>query len=400
LEEINMSKQMTNEQVFQKISEDYAMSVEEVGQKYSSILEGVKADERFANADQATLEQIARNRLITRIRREAASPAITWEGMIFGAGDLIDGVGKQRRLSEEAFKVDPVKTQAGWVYQQRLVMTNENGDPLYPKTESNDKWGRTGKPLPEHSWMRTVYGVAQPLDKKTNKPTGEIRPFQMTLSDKRAVEVKSLLKGKYNKPIHLKGIDKTKTEHAQKGEYYITDSAFTTFELAPDVKMPEPEVVISTALKNNVELLGNLEEYHAKNAESWDRWVIVEGNVSLLNLEPNPKTQNMMMILDDESLLFAPKESGNTGVACWIPIDRGIEIDFCQDSRVYVVGRTTQGKKRDPITRQLTDEPGDVNINVFGIYCPEMFKVCAPAELPEDALDAEPVENSPEGEEW
>jgi len=97
----------------------------------------------------------------------------------------------------------------------------------------------------------------------------------------------------------------------------------------------------------------------------------------------------MRMVLDDESLLFAPqKEGGRIGVTCWIPTDRKIELDFAQDSRIYVVGKTTQGRQRDPITGELTDELGDVMINVYGIYCPEMFKVKLETEqLPENALD-------------
>ncbi len=391
---------MTNQELFSKLASDCGQSPELVQTEFNKILEEVKTDERFVGADQPTLEQIARNRLVTRKRREMNSPAISWEGMILGAGDLIDGVAKQRRLTDASFKKDPVSTQAGVIFEGRLVKSDENGKALYPKTETNDKWKRTGTPLPEHSWMRSIYGVAQPLDKKTCKPSGEIRKFGMTLNDKHAVEVSKMLKGKYNKPIRFKGIDKTNADQAKAGEYYITDSAFTEFNLAPELKMPAPELVIANALTDRVEVLGNLEEYHAKNSEKFDRWVVVEGNVSLLNLEPNAKTQNMLMILDDESLLFAPKEGGSSGVACWIPTDRGIEIDFCQDSRVYVVGRTSQGKKRDPITKQTLDEPGDVNINVFGIYCPEMFKVCQKPAIPKTALDAEQAESSPEGEEW
>lgn len=385
---------MTNEQLFAKLAEDYSLTSEAVQVKYSTILEGVKKDERFASADTTTQDQIARNRLITNIRRESNSPAITWEGVVLGAGDLIDGVGKLRKLSVEFFKVDPVKAQAGGMYQSRLVRTDADGNPIYPKTEANDKWNRTGTKLPEHSWLRTIFGVAQPIDKKTGKAASEVRKFVMTLNDKKAIDVKSILKGKYNKPLRFKGIDKTNTEFAQAGFYNIGDSAYTQFEIAPDLKLPPLENIIASVLSDRNVILGGIEEYHVANQEKADRWCVTEGTVSMLNLEPNAKTQNLFMILDDESLLFSGKEE-NSGVACWIPTDRGIEIDFAQDSRVYVIGKTSQGKKVDKVTKQKLDEPGDVNINVFGIYCPDMFKVVQETpKLSESALDTAPEEAS------
>ena len=140
----------------------------------------------------------------------------------------------------------------------------------------------------------------------------------------------------------------------------------------------------------------------------FDKWVITQGSVSSIDLTPNEKTGNLRMVLDDESMIFAPpKESGFSGVTAWIPTDRGLDTDFSQDSRVYVVGKLNRGKAVDPVTKQpLPEVPGDIMINVWGLYVPEIFKVKAevkaltsesltPAqeETPED-------EETPEGEEW
>ena len=43
-------------------------------------------------------------------------------------------------------------------------------------------------------------------------------------------------------------------------------------------------------------------------------------------------------------------------------------------SKVIVLGRTTQGKKLDE-NRQPTDEPGDIMINVFGLYALPEYKI-------------------------
>jgi hypothetical protein len=148
--------------------------------------------------------------------------------------------------------------------------------------------------------------------------------------------------------------------------------------------------------------LGQIDEYHLKNAEVWDRLVFVEGTVSTLFPEPN-KYGSIFMSLDDESLLFVPTEDGKTAtVPAYIPTDRGIVIDFSQDSRIWVIGKTSQGKKKDAAGNK-TDEPGAVGINVYGIYCPDMFKVVQAAKpVPAGALEAvqepESTDEPPTGE--
>ncbi len=400
-----MSKQiMSNEVLFKKLSEDTGETAELVAQDFQKICEEVKSDSRYINISQADVEQIARNKLIVRKRREMNSPAITWEGEVLLKMDLIDGVKRAKAMSEVAYKKDPVSTQneKGWMYEGKLVRTDSNGVPLYPKTDANDKWHRSGQPLPEHSWMRTIVGVAAPVDKKTHK-AGEAKIFTMTLNDTKALPdfVKAI---PTNVPIRLKGTDKTTDESRKAGEYNIGASAYTTFELAPDLKLPPTEVIIGSVLANKVVVLGQLEEWHLGNSDKWGTWFVTEGTVSMLAMEPN-KNNSLFMSLDDESLLFVPTEDGKTAtVASYIPTDRGIVIDFSQDSRIFVFGRSSQGKKKDAQGNK-TDELGAVGINVYGIYCPEMFKVVQPNKpIPKGALDAvvepEPSTEEPPAGEW
>ena len=391
------------EEIFKKLAEALGTEVSEIEVDYKKIVEEVKADERFVDTEASTVEQIARNRLIARKRRELSSPAISWEGIVLGVGDLIDTVGRQRSMTEEMFKLNPEKAIKGCAVgegnRRRMILADEKGVALYPPTENNKKWKRAGKPLPEHSWLRNVFGISVPIDKKT-KERGAPRPFNMTLNRQQAVNAKDIV---LNKSVKFKGINKTSAEDTALGLYRINASTYTKFEVDETLKIPAIETIISNLNENKFRLLAELDEYHAKNENVIDRWVVTEGTVSVLNLEPNPTTQNLMMILDDESLLFAPKE-GSRGVTCWIPTDRNIEIDFAQDSRVYVVGKTTRGKARDPVTGQSTDEPGDIMINVYGIYCPEMFKVkLEPVPLTEEALQPvseEVPEDFKEEESW
>ena len=402
-----MSKQiMSNEDLFKKLASDTGETAELVAQDFNAICAEVKADERYVNITQADVEQIARNKLITRKRREMNSPAITWEGVVLAKFDLVDGVKKQKALSEEAFKLDPVKAQAeaGMAYKGKVVRTNADGVPIYPKNDSNDKWKKTGTVIPAHSWMRTVIGIAAPVDKKTHK-AGDPKIFTMTLGDKKNQETGEIVPYDaksipYNVPVRFKGIDKTNDETRKLNEYIVGISAYTTFDVAPDLKLPATEVIINSVMQNKLISLGQIEEYHLKNAENFNRFMVTEGTVSNLYPEPN-KFGSIFMSLDDESLLFMTTESGKTAtVPCYIPTDRGIVIDFSQDSRIFVLGRTSQGKKKDAAGNK-TDEPGDVGINVFGIYCPDMFKVVqASKPIPAGALDAvaEPETEEPAGE--
>jgi len=396
-----MSKkpQISNEELFNKLAKDTGVSAEIIKKDFDALVLEVKTDENFTGLETKDVEQIARNKLIKRKRAELNSPAITWEGVVLGKWDLVDGVAKARLYSVEAYKADPVKAQnpKGFMFQGKLVAVKvgklvdgkiEEGDepiPIYPETEANNKWKRSGQPMPDHSWMRTIRGIAAPVDKLTGK-VGEAKKFVMTLNDKLALNAKDI---PYNKPIRFKGTDKTTPENAKDG-YTIGTSSFTSFDLAPDLKLPPVETLIETVCGDKYVELGQVEEEHLRTAEDWNRWIITEGTVSILNPEPN-KNNSLFMTLDDESLLFSSSANGGKPIPCYIPNDRGIVIDFAQESRIFVIGRTGQSKKRDEFGN-ITDEPGDVNINVFGIYCPEMFKVSPVESVSEDALSSVPAE--------
>ena len=392
-----MSKKISEEEVLLALSKQMDVPVEELKKELEEILVEVKKDERLTNAKEGEAREIARNRLVTAKRRELASPANTWKGIVLGIGDLVDTVRKVRRLTEEAYALDPIKTSKGWVYKETFVLaktedvvdpdSKETGVkiiPLYPKTEANDKYRRSLTPIPEHSWLRNVYGVASPIDKKTRKE-GEPRVFSMTLNRKLAIEGKKI---PLMKPVVFKGIDKTTAEDAKVGEYKINASTYTEFKLDPALVLPPLEDIIVTNCAKKFVLLGELDQWHRDHEKDNARWCITQGTVSNLKLEPNEKTKNMRMTLDDESLMFAPEKEGRSvGVQFWIPTDRNLDMEFGQDSRIYVVGKTGRGKAYDRETRQQLDEPGDVNFNVYGIYIPDIFRISKEVEpVPESSL--------------
>jgi hypothetical protein len=394
---LELSKKISEEEVLLALSKQMDVPVEELKKELEETLIEVKKDERLTNAKDSEAREIARNRLVTSKRRELASPANTWKGIILGIGDLVDTVRKVRRLSEEAYALDPIKTSKGWVYKETFVLaktedvvdpdskeTSVKIIPLYPKTEANDKYKRSLTPIPEHSWLRNVYGVALPIDKKTRKQ-GEVRVFSMTLNRKLAIEGKKI---PLMNPVDFKGIDKTTAEDTKAGEYKINASTYTEFKLDPALQLPPLEDIIVTNCAKKFVLLGELDQWHKDHEKDNTRWCITQGIVSNLNLEPNEKTKNMRMTLDDESLMFATEKEGRSvGVQFWIPTDRNLDMEFGQDSRIYVVGKTGRGKAYDRETRQQLDEPGDVNFNVYGIYIPDIFRISKEVEpVPESSL--------------
>ena len=56
------------------------------------------------------------------------------------------------------------------------------------------------------------------------------------------------------------------------------------------------------------------------------------------------------------------------------------QIDFAEGSKVIVVGRTTQSKKKDQ-EGNVTEEMGDVTINVMGLYAIPEYKISLPENV-------------------
>ena len=111
------------------------------------------------------------------------------------------------------------------------------------------------------------------------------------------------------------------------------------------------------------------------NKDNFNRVVVTIGDVSLLNLEPTSMGSRIMVLEDTENNL---EDLDKKGITCWLP--PRIKIDFAEGSRVMVVGRTAQSKKKDD-AGEITEELGDVTINVYGIYALPEYKISLPDEI-------------------
>jgi len=367
-------KKPTLEALFEALSKKLDIPVADLKAEFEEVRKEVAADPTYQNATPEQIEVMTRNKFGMRKQREMGSTAIPWEGVILGVGDLIDTVAAQKKATSASFIADPMKTIKGCMFANKIVLSDEKGTPLYPKTDANDKFKRSGKPLPEHSWLRTIYGVARPIDPKT-KQVGPPKPFTMSINNEPAIDAKKI---PMNKTVKFKGINKTNEEDNKIGFYRINHSSFTKFDEATIADMPSIETFYQS-IPSHYKPLVELDEYQTEHEDDRGRWIITEGNVVNMNLEPNAKTSNMMMTIWDEPMMFAGEDK--RPITCWIPTDRNVEIDFGVDSRVYVLGRTARGKARDPITGlTLEGVPGDVMINIYGVFAPLMFKVAPPVK--------------------
>ena len=342
------------EKYLQQWSEKLSIPVEDIKLEFSKVLAEEKSNNPDAPEDQS--KQRTLRRLALTYKKQLRSPAVGFEGIIIGESDCIDVVAKKRREAIELFKNDPNQAVSQGI-------TNEEGTPL----DARAQWanGKTnfnfGKPLPEHNYLKNVFGIAIKSKFKDEKP----RLFSITMSGKKAMEIVPTFT-----PLRFMAIDKTTPEMGNE-KYILNPSTFTNFEPV-DIVLPAYKDLLQSHCSNLTVDMKDLGAYHDKTKDDFNRLVITTGDVSSLNLEPTAFGSRIMNIDDGDNL----EDLDAKGVTCWIPERQN--INFAESSKVIVIGRTNQGKLKDE-QGNLTEELGDVTINVFGIYALPEYKV----ELPE-----------------
>ncbi|MCK5177221.1 MAG: hypothetical protein KAQ92_05840 [Candidatus Aenigmarchaeota archaeon] len=334
-------------------SDKLSISVEEIEQEYNRIFQEEK--EIHKGMDEAEQEKRALQRLALVYKKQLRSPAVGFEGIIIGVADCIDIVAKQRREAKTLYEHAPQEAITGGV-------TDESGTPL----DTRESWagGRAnqnfGKPLPENNFLRNIYGIA-----KKTKGSTEPKFFSMVISGKKAQDDTIPVFD----PVRFMGIDRS-----EEGSnlYKINASTFTNFVNA-DLTLPDYKTLASQFCE--MVAFSELENYHNLNKDDFNRLCVVEGDVSMLNLEPTAFGSRIMSLEDADASL---EDLDAKGLTCWLP--ERININFAEGSKVLVVGRTAQGKKKDE-AGNITDELGDVTMNVYGLYALPEYKVSLPEEI-------------------
>jgi len=345
---------MDKNEYIKKWAEKLSMNAGQIEKEFDSILANEK--EIHTNLSEEQQQQRALQRLALTYKKQLRSPAVGFEGIIIGAGDCIDIVAKRKREAIALYESDP-QTAIG------NGTVNEEGVPL--DTRATWASGKPnpgfGKPLPENNFLRTIYGVA----KKTNSED-EPKMFQMTLN--------GLAAESENFPI-FKGVRFMAINKSQEGSdsLLLNASQFTKIVEDDDLKLEVSKDLIDNWV--GITKISELESYHAVNSEDYNRLVVVEGDVSALNLEPTAFGSRIMNIEDAEASL---EDLDSKGVTCWLP--ERINVDFAEGSKVLVIGRTGQGKKKDE-NGNMTEELGDVTVNAFGVFAIPEFKISLPEEI-------------------
>jgi len=326
-----------------KWSEKLSMTEDDITKEYNKLLEEEKLIHPTVGEEDSKVRAL--QRLATIYKKQLRSPAIGFEGMIIGIGDTVDTVARIRAEAIKQFKENPEQTIANGI-------TNEEGIPLDARREWSE--GRPnrqyGKPLPEHSYLRSIFGVA--LKKNIEN---SVKFFILNLSGEAAKDDSIPI----FKPVAFRAIDRTPPELGEQ-EYKLNSSMFTKFEVDETINVPQLEELIKVYCEKSTVNLTELSDYHDVNEKDYSRLVIIKGDVSTLILEPTSIGSRRLIIDDQENL-----DIESSGVTCWVP--ERINIDFAEQSKVIVIGRTSRGKKFGE-QGQPTEEPGDVMINVFGLY--------------------------------
>lgn len=333
-----------------KWSEKLGITEEEIKKDFDKILlEEEKIHKNMSSEERQT--QTLR-RLAMAFKKQLRSPAIGFEGILIGASDSFDIVAKQRKEAIALYKENPHKAIEDG-------LTNEEGVPLDTRQEwSTGNPNRNyGKPLPEHNWIRTIYGIAV----KTGTDT-EPKLFVMNCNGEVAKNDNIPL----FTSVKFRANNRTKEGDSS---YILNSSVFTKFEIDESLDLPNPENLLKKYCNDMNVKMEDLMSYHESEKDNYNRLAIIEGDVSTLILEPT-SVGSRRIVIEDETKMLEDLES--QGITCWIP--QRIKIDFGEQSKILVLGRTSQGKKLDENGNQ-TDEPGDIMINVFGLYAIPKYKI-------------------------
>jgi len=141
------------------------------------------------------------------------------------------------------------------------------------------------------------------------------------------------------------------------GVMQLSNSKFTVFEPSVEPFGKTSAELMQAFLGGIRYKLDKLEAYHTsmvKAGKQWDTLVLVEAYVSdIRGLDKRP------YLLINDNTTEAP-------VQVWL--NDSIDINFGINSKVFIIGKTSQGDKYDAATKtKLRGVPGDVSINAMGV---------------------------------
>ncbi|MCW3134513.1 MAG: hypothetical protein N2V78_09325 [Methanophagales archaeon] len=280
------------------------------------------------------LMKLVVNALNTEFRTQLRSPAKHFVGMILGASTPFDTIAQLRYEALELWRTNPEKAE-------REGFVDAEGNPLDNRQTlgATFKNPRYGKPLPEHSFIKNIFGIAHPSN-------GEVMPFTMVLRDSLALENQPLFT-----PLSFRANVSTKSTE----DMYVLNQSTTTAFAKTTEDMPDPITIINSEWLAKYRVpLAEIEAFH--DAHTRRDILITTGDVAQMPPDPNAVTGNRMIVLDD-----VDRPEDKEQITVWVPEQHFPLLNFGRGSRIAVIGTTTQSTFGDPpVTRTM--------INAMGIY--------------------------------
>jgi hypothetical protein len=145
------------------------------------------------------------------------------------------------------------------------------------------------------------------------------------------------------------------------GIVHLGTSKFTTFEASIEEFGKTPLELIQTFLGGIKYPINKLTDYHTqmvRDGKKWDTLVMIEAWVSdIRGLDKTP----YLLVNDNTTPVDEPL------LKVWL--HDGIDINFGQNSKVFIIGKTSQGDKWDAETKTaLKGVPGDITVWAMSIY--------------------------------
>lgn len=359
---------MSFEEFYDKWKEKITFTKEEVEGKYKELMEDEK--QLHPNQSDEFYNERGLRRLMVEFKRQLISPAVAFEGVVLGQSDIQD-IATMRRNNILKFAAQNQEKAL------RDGMINENGVPL--DTTREFKPGvpnpRFGQPLPEHSYLKRIYGVANLKDKEEKKW------FNLLLRDNMTELTPDECKDVVFRAILSNETDTT---------FNLNGSTTTEFETKGDIKETPKDLIGKYCKDKIVKNLVGLEQFYKDNEKNFERICFVEASVVNLGIQPTTNN-NYSIHLADDSLDVDKMILG------YMPTHIYDNIDFSVGSTVIIMGSPSRGKKRDD-AGNYTDEPGDIILNVYGIYCSDAEKI--PVKVKEMKEENIKVGNDKEENEW
>lgn len=355
---------------------------ESTGKSYEELLKMYMDARDFLDRDQYT-EQLNDEKAYVRVRSslrsELSSPAPVLSGMILAAGEAFNTNQRYWDAAKIQFESDEKQqwidkgliTSDGKPISQRKFYSTGRVDPGY------------GKVVPETNWMRNAFGVLS-IGK------GEPTPSKITLS-----QLIALKKVPLGIPLQVRLNNRTPKDVTD--EYILNGASVTEFRPVDNPDVPPAEKIIEMYCEKYFTTIANLQAVHdgyvlnpdrregAKVRLDPIRMTLLDCYLIYCDEQPNDKTGNYRMVVEDDSIGLGREDEGSRGTVIWLPEHLFPAVkDAGKGTRMFLLGQTTQPQTSINFeTGERLDEPGDVGINATGVYVRDgwfMDKVEGPVE--------------------